>query len=240
MNVGLPVARELPSPANNHVTVTITTRTLLMKKALALAATLVIGVSSVASAQATGTLKFTGAGPTQDGTYYTGPYSGQLEVSGSSSYVPVSLNCVDFFHEVSVGDVWTVNITQSTQLGTVNDKTRLDGTATTPPETQKYEEAAWLTTQYAGQNEAGVNGIQHAIWDIFGAPSYSDASSWLTLAANNYQNAPSFYILTPTDPSDPSSKQEFLVTTPEPGSMALFGTGLIGLVPMIRRRRKNA
>ena len=38
----------------------------------------------------------------------------------------------------------------------------------------------------------------------------------------------------------PNTTFDFATTTPEPSSMALLGSGLIGLVPMFRRRRKNA
>lgn len=208
-----------------------------------------IAAPAALTAQTTAAVTFTNGGSltghyVSDGHYYVGDYSGT--VNGQVA----TLNCVDFFHEVSNGQAWTGNVTNLTSSNMGN---------TYYGNAQNYQQAAFLTTFYAGANDQTTIDIQHAIWRIVGGNDplkygndasklFTDgATKWLTCAASKYNSGldcdghahgvdySHFELL-----SDPTKDhQEFMTTTtPEPSSMALLGTGLFGLVPMIRRKRK--
>jgi hypothetical protein len=173
-----------------------------------------------------------------------GPYKARFNEPGPTTPASpmFSIYCVDYTHYARSG---RVNVTPiATPIGT---DTRLDNYL-------KYQKAAYLSSLfdpgtdvdgYAGADPTTRwGGIHAAIWKITSGVTVGNdywRNYYLGLAT---ANAASFdtrgwYILTPEDPTDPRSGQEFLMRTvsvPEPATFMLLATGLIFLGIVSRRR----
>ncbi len=143
--------------------------------------------------------------------YYMSPYSGTVDGT------LVRFNCVDFFHEVWLGDVWQANDVNlglaANNLSLLN--TTRDGSA--PNEASfgsstnvldMYREMAWLTDQQPanpGLNAATsirTTAIQTAIWAI-GDPGYESSAGWGVNSSDQETQLTASAFNTPSD--DPNT-----------------------------------
>ena len=219
----------------------------------ALALTMSLGFAAPASASVQ--FKFINAGTVTAFGYYVGQYAGY---EGSPVNANVVLNCVDFFHHISNGQIWNANLTSLSSNAGI-------GTATRFNSLMAYRQAAWLTTQYVtAPNAATVGDIQATIWRLFpgsSTPPAPNSNAWL-LASQAYVTAnpngstyANYYVVTdvnahlPNGSDNPNSVQEFMIyddtfnpnvtPTPEPATMMLVATGLLGFAGVRLRRRKK-
>jgi PEP-CTERM motif len=176
----------------------------------------------------------TGAGPANQGGVYVYPYT--LNINGTT-YAAI---CDDYSHEVYVGENWTANIytfqqLQSTRFGYNNPNAQM-----------QYDEAAWLLSQIPGAGASEVGDINFAVWSIFtsGVPvqpatgTLDGSAYWLGKAASQTfwdGEFANYRIVTPTD-SGTGSAQEYLIRVPEPSSMLMLGSGLIGFAGLMRKK----
>jgi hypothetical protein len=194
---------------------------------------------------------FTGENGVNDGQYYVSPYSGTM--NGTN----VVLFCDDIKNEIYVHEVWSANVTNlgtalATTTPTTNGfaNTRYGGLTDSPvyrSASFAYAEAAWLTTQFAS-NPGDFVSLQYALWDIMNPlsePMTYDVSRWLDRAANfqndrNF-NPNNFEIVTNVGPlALTGQQQEFIVQTPEPGTLALLCCGILALAALTLLRTRTA
>lgn len=195
-------------------------------------ALLFVITASVAAQADTLNVNFVGVGGENQNGEYTYPYF--LSINNGPQLAMV---CDDYYHTTNFGDQWQANITSLTSGDLSN--TRFN-------DLNLYEEASYLLMQMNDGNQAEWGNINFALWKIMSPsvdlgqapPGTEGAQYWYDLArTTNLSNIDfsNVRILTPTDAHSQVGDQEFLFLTPEPGTLALIGSGILGLYTQRRR-----
>lgn len=195
---------------------------------------LTIILLTAALAVAGQTFTLTGTGGQSVGGYYVFPYFGQVN-NGPT----ITTMCNDFATEVGIPSTWDANVTSLASGDLANTKYG---------DLRGYEEAFWLFDQ-AKLNPSSVGAIQLAVWSIFAGSNPtlqalitdtgygSQVTGWLDSAnADAPVNLSAYVNDNIISPTPLGSGQEQLWETPEPSSLLLMGSGILGVMFVVRRR----
>jgi PEP-CTERM motif len=235
-----------------------------LKRALLAVAFGVTLLPGCLSAYNISTLDWVSSGNNLQGNYYVSPYTAQIRGTAQQ----LALYCIDFNHEVSPPNAWNAIVEpftfsnfstfQYASLGTpagtwdkylaaawlIDELTQVGGN-TSHDQYQKavFQFAAWRIFvdnahmwEYS-QAQAAVGG---GAFSSEVTAAYNDAFN----AVHGGYSALGWQIVAPYPAGNEDSVQEFLVPgtpapTPEPASIILMGTALVGAALMLKRRNKR-
>jgi hypothetical protein len=131
-------------------------------------------------------------------------------------------------------------------LGTFNTSCSLSSCALTNfPSGVTFTLTINQTIPSAGSNQViGTVSGTLAFNPTFSSLIWTPAPSTFSIGTANYtlvvDNTGNFNIEAPTTDANPNASvvKAFVTTTPEPSTVALMATGMFGLIPVVRRRRK--
>jgi hypothetical protein len=177
-------------------------------------------------------MKFLHPGTNSSGGFYTYPY--YFSVNGGSA---TAMMCDAFANHVSVGESWKAHVSGL-----------LSGQGMFGNDITDYKAAGLIFLGVINGTISAANG-NWAVWNLFTKGITTNAAvlaiDKTALVAAQYASASLFKglaIYTPVGGSPGHGPQEFIgfrasaVAAPEPGSLTLLSTGLLGIASLVRRK----
>jgi hypothetical protein len=186
---------------------------------------LMMGLLALPAMAGTVNMQFTGL-PTGNTYWGVASYPYDISVNGGPNQW---MMCVGYNEHIEGGETWKANVVS---VGSLDPVTNL----------LDYE-AAFLFKHAVADGGADSN-INAATWYLFeGAPSLTpEAQAWVTLAQNQtytqgqFADILLFRAIPGTESGNMGTAQDFLGSTPEPSTLMMFGSAIVGMAGVLRRK----